>query len=114
MPKRNNRTVVDLKKVAYVNFFWSNGKGNHRIIKPKQLTYNGTVMPDDEANEPAVHHPKFPDETNIARLKRLGMIDIWIPVCRLQLSNTHALEYTSKKAISIWKEWNARIFGKKK
>ena len=68
----------------------------------------------DTPNELAVHHNSYPGETNIARLKRLGMIDVWIPVTRLQFANTHSLEYHGAKALSIWKEWCARQFNKKK
>lgn len=108
----SNRTVVDLNKVSYANFNWTTLCGSIcRSKKPKEATVNGEVVSEKEF-APAIE--RWPRETMLARAKRRNLLDIWQPHLRLQLSNSHSLEYTGDKAVSIWKEWNRRQFSKKK
>lgn len=57
-------------------------------------------------------HPDDPLETAEQTACRLGILDVWKPICVLQFSSTHAIEYTGDKAKSIWKEYCLRIFKK--
>jgi hypothetical protein len=106
--KTDNHTLLDLSKVAYANFYYRN---QHSSIftrtLPKRPTANGSPFnPDDYA----YYHSDYPQETLLERAKRLEILDRWTPVCKLQLSNGHTLEYTGDKAKAIWSEWRKRIF----
>lgn len=115
----SNRTIVDLQKVAYVNFYWCTaGQSIRRFTKPKSPTVNGQQI-GDEAYCPAVLEKEtgkeiYPRETQIARAARRKLIDVWQPLCILQLCNSHSLQYTGAKALSLWKAWCERQFGKHK
>lgn len=106
----NNRAVCNLNKVNYAQFFYRTKRGLTSPTLPKYPTANGTklegmfckVSPDDAP------------ETAEQAARRLGILDVWIPVCVLQFSSTHAIEYTGSKAKSIWKEYCRRIFKKEK
>lgn len=103
-----NRTIVDLNKVQYADFFWSTSTMTSPT-KPKQPTVNGVIVGD----EPAAWLDEFPNETMLQRATRRGLLDKWEPVVRLQLTANHSLTYTGAKAQSIWREWNKRQFSKK-
>jgi hypothetical protein len=50
---------------------------------------------------------------DILMAKNLGIYDIWTPVLYLQLTANHSLSYTGEKAQSVWKAWQAYVFGGK-
>ena len=112
----SNRTVVDLNKVSYANFYWATSFGLLRKTKPTTPTVNGVSLSKTDF-APAVigvdGKEVFPRESMVARATRRKLIDSWEPHCVLQLSNSHSLTYTGAKAQSIWKEWNRRQFKKK-
>ena len=111
----SNRTVVDLNKVSYANFYWTAVHGSVcRSKKPRKPTVNGTDV-DDKEFVPQITTTSgetWPRETVLDRATRRQILDTWIPTVRLQLSNSHSLTYTGDKAQSIWKEWNRRQFNK--
>lgn len=103
----SNRIVVDLKKVQFAWFFYENQYHDKRSIKPSKGTFtihNTLYSVDDKAF--GVNDTVY----NIA--KKQKSIDNWTPVCMLAVTANRQLKYTGKKAVSIWKEWNSRIFGK--
>jgi hypothetical protein len=108
----NNKTqrTVDLKKVQWADYFWINGKGDRHKYKPNYATANGIPY---EGNELAPHHTEHPGETMVERAWRLGVNDIWKPVCILHITANRCLTYTGDKATSIWKAYNAHIYGKR-
>lgn len=106
-----NNTIVNLDKVAYANFFWSNGKGNTRFVKPDYFTVNGQQI---DAHALARCHDDWPRETEVERAKRLMILDVWYPVIVFQLSNSHSLKYTGKRALALRDAWNAKVFGQAK
>jgi len=99
----NNTIVVDLNKVQFANLYWKNQYGNVKRLKPRKPTVHGTRF-----NPNDLHITEHILMIEFAQKHRL--LDIWNPVCRLQLSSNHWLEYTGDKALSIYKEWNRRIF----
>jgi len=106
--RTNNHTIVDLKKVAYANCFYRNQHANvFRRVLPKQPSANGSLFNPDEY---AATHSDYPKETMMERARRLDILDKWLFVCKLQLSNGHTLEYTGEKGKSIWRAWNEKIF----
>lgn len=112
----SNRTVVDLNKVSYANFYWATKDNSiRRDKKPTGPTVNGTPISKDSF-APAVERDGaifYPRESLLDRAKRRGLLDEWGQHCILQLSNSHSLHYTGKKAQAIWREWNRRQFNKK-
>ena len=111
----NQRTVVDISKVAYANFFWRSTRlgATHIVaLKPKYPTYDGLPVP--EGKRIAPESEGMLNETMLEYAKRCNLLDNWIPVVKLQMSNSHTLEYTGAKAQSIWREWCSKQFNKKK
>jgi len=108
------KTVVDLSKVQYASFGWRNQAGHIADTKPRKPTHNAFPLHDD-IMMPQVETPDgrtFPAESELARARRRGFIDIWEPVCALTFASNHNVCYTGKRAQSIWKEWNRRQFKK--
>lgn len=105
-----NHTVVDLNKVSYANFYYKcatlYGDITRRTL-PKIPTINGDSF---NQNEQRI---QTSNETMLEYAKRKNLLDTWVPACYLQLSNSHSLTYTGKKAISIWEAWRSKQFKKK-
>ena len=106
--KDNNRIVVDLNKILHAELYYETfncGVTYRRHTKPKWATFNGQdVIESDRLYKTG--------ESALSYLTRRGMLDKWYPVLILQASNNHSLRYTGIKAMSIWKEYNRRIFKK--
>lgn len=101
---QDNYKVVDLNKVLYASYAYKNQYGDVRRIKPKFSVHGSVMDPDLKMSN---------GETAFEQATRRELIDIWTPVCVLQLQSKHSLTYTGKKAKSIWHEWNRRIYGNK-
>ena len=114
----SNRTVVDLNKVAYANLEWKERfTGICRSKKPTKPTVNGEDVSDPTVFAPEVQKANgetWPRESLLARAQRRKLLDTWEPQLVLQLCNSHSLTYTGAKALTIWKEWNRRVFSKTK
>jgi hypothetical protein len=104
-----NRTVVDLNKVQYADFFYRNQYGMIRYSKPLHTAYGSPLS--DDIYAPEVNG--WPRESMLARAKRRKLLDVWTPQLVLVLQANKSLTYTGKKAQSIYKEWCAKIFKKK-
>lgn len=109
MKLTNNRIVVDLRKVQWAQLKWKNQLGLCVRCKPSYPTVNGDIAWLKPAFPP---HKDHPNETLLQRAERLKLLDMWTPVLVLELSANHRLTYSGKKALALWKAWNARIFGK--
>jgi len=93
--RKDNRIVVDLKKVQFARFYYTNNRGVIRNTLPSTPTANNYAL------------------TGVWELFRagiIGLIDDWRPEVILKLTANHTLTYTGDKAKSIWKEWNRRIY----
>lgn len=104
-----NRTVIDLNKVSYANFYWwcNNGGMVHTVpVKPKFPTVHGQRV--EDAKHGALN------KTMLEYAQEKKLLDVWIPTVALQLHAGKVVRYRGEKALSIWKEWNRRIFNKKK
>ena len=99
-------TIVDLKKVQYARFGWRSSSGYTRRTKPRRPTVHGQEF-DPDARAQAGH-----GECLLSLARRCGLVDTWTPVIRLQFAANHAVVYQGHRAQSLWKEWNAGIFGK--
>ena len=106
----NNHLVVDLNKVAYAVFFWRNQHSEANRLRPKHPTAHCSRIYEDDYAWP--YSLEYPAETAIERARRLDVLDHWIPVVRLRLACADVIEFTGKKAKSVWKEWNYKIYGK--
>src|ERR1035437_2783658 len=110
MISNDNEKVLDLAKVSWCKFYWSKDDDTiHRKHKPKHLTWFGKLI--DKLIWAYPYEQDFPQETLYERIIRLEQQDIWIPVCICQVSYGKTLRYTGDKALSIWKTWNAKIYG---
>lgn len=108
--RKNNRIVVDLSKVAYAELHWVThclGTTYRRHSEPVYDTVNGHEF---DYNETRILGNA---ETMYQYAVRRNLIDEWHPELILQLSNSHSLVYTKDKALSLWKAWRAKQFGKK-
>lgn len=103
----DNRTVVALDKVGYAKFFYSSHRGSSTQTKPTVPTVNGQTF------DTTQQRISTSIETMLDYAKRKNLLDMWEPVCILQMSNNHSLRYTGEKAISIWKAWCSKQFKKK-
>lgn len=104
----DNHIVVDLGKVAYASLVYrSHSSGNYyfKASKPTKPTVKGL-----EVDSKALRYQS--SETMLSYAMRRGLLDTWVPVLKLQLSNNHSLIYEGEKALSIWGEWRKEIFKK--
>lgn len=107
----NPQRTIDLRAVAYSEFFWRNQFGETRRCKPRYPTRHG-----EKAGE-LFAYPylmDFPGETVLERSARLGLLDEWTPVCIYQFRNNHSLRFEGKKALEKHKQYNAHIYNGKK
>lgn len=100
--------TIDLKAVAYISFYYKNREGKVSRTKPRKPTVHGVVVKD----EVAPIHPDFPNETMLDRAKRLGIVDVWTPVCMYHMRNNHSLKFTGDEAKRKHKAYSAHIYGK--
>ena len=108
--KSHNRIVVDLNKVQYCEYYYENQHGQRRFTKPK-FSVHGQIR---DPNEMAFGNTSTTKRRTLRELaKELGIVDVWTPRVRLQLTANHSLVYTGDKAVSMWNEWSKRIFNKK-
>lgn len=104
--RSDNNCVCDLNKAQWATLYYKNQYGNVHKTKPKVETVHGSAIPD------GLHiTEKIP---MIDYAKKYNLLDIWTPICRVIMTANKSLSYTGDKAKSIWREWNRRIFTKKK
>lgn len=110
----NNHIVCDLSKAIYAKHYYKNQHGQTTRNKPKHPTaYADAICSTNFVRAiPGQKHTYA--ETELEAATRLGILDTWRPVTRIQFANNHAIEYTGDKAQSIWQAWNERIFSKQK
>jgi hypothetical protein len=111
--KRDNRIVVDLNKVQWARYYYTNQHGESRNHDPRSYTsYYGKIYSDTEL---AAFLPQYPGETMLERYKRRGIdADVWVPMLCLKVTANTTLIYTGEKATALWKAWGERIFNNKK
>jgi hypothetical protein len=101
----NNHIVCDINKVQWASLVYKNQFGDCRQKKPKTVTVHNTPVTEAEI--------EFSTGRNLIEVaKEKGIIDVWTPVLRLQFSANHSLVYLGEKALSLWKAWQSKIFGK--
>lgn len=104
----HNRRIVNLNKAQWVKFYYQQQDGIITNRLPAKHTIRGIVIEDDSY---ALPHHDYPCETALERAIRLDLLDIWEPVCIVQLVANQQLHYTEKKAHAIWAAWNRKIYG---
>ena len=101
-------TVIDIKKVWRATFCWHNQLGQVVRKKPRKPTVHGLTFDTD------ARVINGNGECMLSFAKRKGLLDIWHPVTVLHRTCYDAQTFTGDKAKKLWKEWNARQFGKTK
>lgn len=101
----SNRTTLDINKVAYANYYYTNQYGDRAELLPTEPTLFGCVV---DATDVIFGRA----ETKLEMAIRLKRIDIWKAKIVFQLSNSHSVTYTGEKAKSMHKAWRVHIFNK--
>lgn len=101
-------TTVDLRKVQYARFGYFSRSGAFRTKKPRRPTVNGQEF-DPDAMLYLGH-----GESMLSYARRRGLLDEWTCVISLQFAANHCVKFTGKRARGIWREWQSKMFGKRK
>lgn len=103
---KDNRISVDLGKVQYARFYYRNQHGQTKDLKPRKPTVQGMEFD--------------PDEMHLSGLCTLieyaiahKLLDVWTPEVVFKVTANCKLAYDGEKAVSLWKEWQRRMFKKK-
>jgi hypothetical protein len=104
----NNEIVCDLNKCQWASLVWKNQWGDYRKKKPKGVTVHNCPVTEAEVVW------NSGGKLMIDLAKENGLIDVWVPVLRLQFSANNRLSYYGSKALSIYKEWCRRVFKPRK
>ena len=104
--KTNNHCVVDLNKCQWAEFYYRNQWNDVLRLKPKEPTMQGAEVKDEMHFNGKQTMLEFATEKNL--------VDVWIPECKVTVTANKTLVYIGKKAESIWREWNRRIFKREK
>lgn len=110
MKINNNRIVLDLNKVQWAKYYWINQYGDMRHTDVTVPTVHSEPVFNSEY---AAYHPDYPFESMYERALRLLLLDIWTPVCYMQLTANHSVTFTGKKATTMWKMWCNKILNRK-
>lgn len=108
---KDNRIVVDLKKVQWAKFVWENQWGQKKPLKPIVPTVRGEYVSHSELAE---FHRDYPIESMFERAKRLDLLDTWEKFCYLKLQANTILVYTGDKAQSVYDAFCAQVFSKRR
>lgn len=100
--------TVDLNKVISCRYYYRNQLGMVTRLKPKQPSVNGQVV------DPDALVYRGDGESMLSLAKRLGLLDVWTPVVTLHQFSRERVQFTGDRAKALWKEYNAKIFGKRK
>ena len=104
----SSQLTLDFRSVAYAKFFYVNQFGETAKHKPRVPTLHCKKIPEGYAF-PLLW--EYPSETNLERVRRLGLCDEFTPHCILQLRNNHSLSFVGFKANQMFSAYNAHIYG---
>lgn len=102
----NNHVVVDLNKVQEGWFYYRNQYGQTSCLKPKFSVHGVKHNPEEL-------HVFYKQLTLKQYADQQKLTDVWTPEVKFRLSANHDRVFTGKKAVTMWKEWNRKIFKKK-
>jgi len=102
----NNHVVIDLSKVQEGWFYYRNQYNQTSRLKPKFSVHGLKHNPDDLHANLRQTLKEYADS--------LKLTDVWIPEVRFRLAANHDRIFTGSKAVTMWGEWNKRIFKPKK
>lgn len=101
------KTVFDWSKISYVSFYYRDHLNTMHITRlPRSPTVNGSSVSVDSVG--------LDGRRMIDIAKERNLLDEWIPVVKVSLSNNHSLKYEGERAKEIWKAWCAKQFSKKR
>jgi len=104
--RQDNRIVCDLNKVQWARFYYKNQYSDKVNVKPTKPTVNACEFDPDEMHITGT-------QSLMAYAHANQLLDVWTPHVYLKVTANESLLYSGDKALSIWKEWNRRIFKKK-
>ncbi len=113
MRNLSSNTVLDLGKVSYADFVYRNDRSKHEWKElPKGVWINGYLVEDARVSKWNVKERRY-DWIPVEEYVKYYPADTFTPVFKAQLSNSHSLEFTGKKAFQLWALYRKRIGIKK-
>lgn len=98
-----------INKAVKWKFYWTNSKGDRRPHKPSGHTVQGDPVSETELAAPLAAYPL---ETLLARAKRLGLIDTWIPRLQVIVNNKIVEDLRGSDAHVRYKQLTEKDTGK--
>lgn len=100
------KTVFSFDRVSYVSFYYRDRFNSCHVTRlPSGPTVNGSLVALDDVG--------LDGRRMIEIAKERNLLDEWIPIVVVQLSNNHSLKYEGERAKEIWKTWCAMQFKRK-
>jgi len=105
--KKNNNLIINLNKVDYMRFYYTNQYG--QMLNHAPTGIYSVRLEQVSSNRPAHFHPQYPGETELDRAKRLGLLDFWTPVTCFKITCNETVIYTGQKALVMRDLWWKKI-----
>lgn len=106
------KTTIDISKASFASFGYVNKEGCIKVQMPTCYTVHGVPISNDAWAYPLMKD--FPFESPRERARRLDILDTWTPIVIFHFNSRQTVTYKGDKAESLWRAWNAKVFGKKK
>ncbi len=107
----SHSTLLNLRHVTHTFTWWDNGRGVQCKKIPPTPTANGCLI---VPNFRAYPHPLFPNETELERAKRLGILDQWTFVVEFILHKGHKLTFKGEKAQELYNIYKGVVYNRSK
>ena len=107
--------TIDLNSVSHAEFFYVQQDGlkiKTLSMIPQGCSAHGSIFNGAEYAWP--YDIKYPSETKCERARRLGVLDVWQPVCVYQFRNNHSKTFKGTTAKKRWAQYNEHIFNRKR
>lgn len=105
------KTLLNLRKVAYVELWFVNQTGTRISENPTQPTVGGMPIP---AGVYAMPLCEYPSETMLERARRLEILDRWTPVARFHYTKYDSVTFQGEKALKLHRAFASIIYNKNK
>jgi hypothetical protein len=100
--------VINFSKVQWADYWYEQQDGITSRVMPRMITVRGIEV---ASMGVAASHHDYPHETMYERAARLGIVDIWTPVCSLIINANKSLHYRGEQATKIWNTYKAHTYG---
>ena len=105
--------AFDWRKVIMVRYWYRNQDNS---CTKSHLPHTPTMHGDEVSKTSPYFDPVWGNtgcsEYKIAKIR--GLLDTWVPVCHITFQAHHSLTLQGQRARNAWREWNRRLYGKRK